>query len=176
MNRCRVPISMNIRRSCSRIRRAYHAFRARLRRARVSVALLAMLTLALGEPLLCIIHCQIWMPFAYQSYFSAQPAHMHHHMPGMIMPDEAATTAATATVVVSPMPEGEVSCFMLRADGNHGGVPLHVPPSPIHDLLPSLALLILLMLLTGRHTAAALRDPPNAPHPLQLRPPIPFAV
>jgi len=39
----------------------------RLRSARATVALLVLLTLSLGEPLLCIIHCQIWLPIAYSN-------------------------------------------------------------------------------------------------------------
>jgi hypothetical protein len=166
---------MNIRRYQRQARRAYRALRARLRRARVTVALLVVLMLALGEPLLCILHCQIWLPIAYHSYFAAQHAHMHHTSPNAMLSAEAA--AATGTIVVSsPLPESDPSCFMLRAAGNHDGAPLHVPPSPVHDLLPTLVLLIMLVLFAGMHSAAPLRDPPNIPHPLQLRPPIPFAV
>ena len=170
-----MPISVKIRGYYSQFRRAYGAFRSRLRRARLSVALLGVLALALGEPLLCIIHCQIWIPFAYQSYFVAQHAHMHHTTSDALMSAEAAT-ARNAAFVVAPLPAGDPSCFMLRAAGDHNGIPLHVPPSPVHDLLPTLVVLILLVLLTSIQPAAAPRDPPNVPHPLPLRPPIPFAV
>jgi len=170
-----VPISATIRSYYRQIRRTYGALRARLRRARVAVALLAVLMLALGEPLLCILHCQIWIPFAYQNYFAAQHAHMHHTSPHALMSAEAAT-ARSAASVASPLPAGDPSCFMLRADGDHHGVPFHVPPAPVHDLLPTLVALIVLVVLTGIHLAAAPRDPPNAPYPLHLRPPIPFAV
>jgi len=169
-----VQISSNIRRSYHRVRRAYGALRARLRRTHVGVALLAMLMLTIGEPLLCVIHCQVWIPFAHQNYSTAQHAHMHHHMPGMIMLAEAAPAGAAA--VASPVPESAPGCFMLRAGGNHGDVPFHVPPSPIHDLMPTLGLLSLLVLLASIYLPAATRDPPNAPRPLHLRPPIPFAV
>ena len=49
--------------------------------------LLALLTLSFfGEPLLCIAHCDLWLPFAYARYFAApQPLHHHHHTPGMNM-------------------------------------------------------------------------------------------
>jgi len=166
---------MKIRRYYSQLRRTYGALRARLRRARLAVGLLVVLTLALGEPLLCIVHCQIWIPFAYQSYFAAQHAHMHHTTSDALMSAEAAT-ARSAVFVASPLPAGELNCFMLRATGNHNGEPLHMPPSPVHDLLPTLVVLILLVLLTSIQPAAAPRDPPNVPHPLPLRPPIPFAV
>lgn len=170
-----MPISVKIRGYYSQFRRAYGAFRSRLRRARLSVALLGVLTLALGEPLLCIIHCQIWIPFAYQSYFAAQHAHMHHTTSDALMSAEAAT-ARNAALVVAPLPAGDPSCFLMRAAGDHNGIPVYVPPAPVHDLLPTLVVLILLVLLTSIHSAAAPRDPPNVPHPLPLRPPIPFAV
>jgi len=166
---------MKIRRYYSQLRRTYGALRARLRRARLAVGLLVVLTLALGEPLLCIVHCQIWIPFAYQSYFAAQHAHMHHTTSDALMSAETAT-ARSAVFGASPLPAGDLNCFMLRATGNHEGAPLHMPPSPVHDLLPTLVVLILLVLLTSIQPAAAPRDPPNVPHPLPLRPPIPFAV
>jgi len=170
-----VPISIKIRRYYGQVKRAYGALRARLRRARVAVGMLMVLMLALGEPLLCIVHCQIWIPFAYQSYFATQHVHMHHTSSHAMMSAETATATSTG-FVASPLPAGDPSCFMLRAVGNHDSVPLHVPPSPVHDLLPTLVVLIMLVLLMSIRPAAAPRDPPNAPHPLLLRPPIPFAV
>jgi hypothetical protein len=140
----------------------------------VGVALVAALMLTVGEPLLCVIHCQVWIPFAHQNYSAAQHAHMHHHMPGMIMPPESAPAGATA--VASPVPDSTSGCFMLSAGGNHGDVPFHVPPSPIHDLVPTLGLLSLLLLLVSIYSPAAPRDPPTAPRIILLRPPIPFAV
>jgi hypothetical protein len=170
-----VSISTNIRSSYNQIRRTYRAIRARLRRARASMALLVVLVLALGEPLLCIVHCQIWIPFAYQSYFATQHAHMHHTSSHAMISAETATASSAASIAAA-LPESDSSCFMLRAVGNHDGAPFHVPPSPVHDLLPTPVVLILLVLLTSIYPAAVPRDPPNAPHPFQLRPPIPFAV
>jgi len=43
------------------------------------------LTAGLGEPLACIIHCQLWLPFAYPSLFASGHPHHHHHAPGMNM-------------------------------------------------------------------------------------------
>jgi hypothetical protein len=169
-----VQISATIRSYYGRVRRAYGALRARLRRARVAVALLAVLTLALGEPLLCIIHCQIWLPIAYHSYFAAQHTHMRHTS-SSVMSAEAAT-ASGATFVSAPLPASVPSCFMLRAAGNRDGVPFHVPPSPVHDLLPTLVVLIMLVLLTSIRPAAPPGDPPHITHSPRLRPPIPFAA
>ncbi|MEP7189714.1 MAG: hypothetical protein ABI901_11050, partial [Roseiflexaceae bacterium] len=138
-----------------------------------TLALLVLLTLSLGEPLLCILHCQIWLPIAYHSYFAAQHAHMHHASSHVIS-NEAG--AANGTLIVSPLPANHASCFMLRADGNHDGVPFHVVPSPIHDVLPTLLALLMLVWLTSTHPAAPPGDPPRIAHPPRLRPPIPFAA
>lgn len=156
-----------------RARRAYHALRTRLRSARTTVALLVVLTLSLGEPLLCIIHCQIWLPIAYHSYFAGQHAHMHHAS-SHVMSAEADT--ANGRLLVSPLPANDASCLMLRANGNHDGVPFHVTPSPVHDVLPTLVALLMLVWLTSARPAAPPGDPPRIAHPPRLRPPIPFAA
>jgi hypothetical protein len=169
-----VQISATIRDSYSQAKRAYGALRARLRRARVAVALLTVLMLMLGEPLLCIIHCQIWLPIAYHGYFAAQHAHMHHTTSHAILSAEAA--AHGTAFVSSPLPDADPGCFMLRAAGNHDGVPFYVPPSPVHDLLPTLVLMIMLLLLTRARTAAPPGGPPRITHSPQLRPPILFAA
>jgi hypothetical protein len=170
-----VQIRATIRRYYGQVRRAFGALRARLRRARVAVALLAVLTLALGEPLLCIIHCQLWLPIAYHSYFAAQHAHMHHTTSNAMMSAEAAT-AGGATFISARLPASDPSCFMLRAAGNRDGVPFHVLPSPVHDLLPTLVVLLMLVLLTSKRPAAPPGDPPQTAHSPLLRPPIPFAA
>jgi hypothetical protein len=170
-----VSIRMNIRRCYGQVKRAYRALRSRLRRTRVAVGMLVVLLLALGEPLLCIIHCQIWMPYAHHSYSAAQHAHMHHTSSHAMMSAEPATTGSTG-LVASRLPSGDANCFMLRPVGSHDGAPLHEPPSPVHDLLPTLVALIALVLLTSIHLAAPPGAPPKVPPPLLLRPPIPFAV
>lgn len=166
---------MKIRSYYGQVKRAYRALRARLRRARVAVGMLVVLMLALGEPLLCIVHCQIWIPFTYQSYFATQHAHMHHTSSHAMVSAET-VTARSAAFGASPLPASDSSCFMLRAAGNHDGAPFHMPPSPVHDLLPTLVMLIMLVLLTSIRPATASHDPPNVPRPLPLRPPISFAV
>jgi hypothetical protein len=170
-----VPIRAIICSYYRRARRAYGALRTRLRCARVSVGLITVLVLALGEPLLCILHCQIWLPIAYHSYFAAQHAHMHHTTSHAMISAETVAARGTA-FVASPLPDGDPSCFMLRAAGNHDGTPFHVPPSPVHDLLPTVVVLIMLVLLTGARSAAPPGDPPHMAYSPRLRPPIPFAA
>ena len=168
-----MQLRATIRSYAGRVRRAYRALRIRLRSVRAAVALLVLLTLSLGEPLLCIIHCQIWLPIAYHSYFAAQHAHMHHGS-SHVMPGEASTS--TDMPLVSALPATDASCFMLRADGNRDGMPFHVTPSPVHDILPTLLVLLTLIWLLSTQPAAPPGDPPRIIHPPRLRPPIPFAA
>jgi len=151
----------------------YGALRRRLRSARAAVALLVLLTLSLGEPLLCIIHCQIWLPIAYHGSFAGQHAHMHHASSTVMA---AQATSADDAILISPLPATNASCFMLRAAGAHDGGPFHVPPSPVHDILPTLVALIMLVWLTSTRPVAPPGDPPRTAHPPRLRPPIPFAA
>jgi hypothetical protein len=175
-----VQIRATIRSYYGQVRRAYRALRARLRSARAAVALLVLL-LSLGEPLLCIVHCQIWLPIAYHSYSAAQHSyahhahHAHHGSANATMSDNTAA-AGGAILVSAPLSASVPSYFMLRAAANRDGVPFHVPPSPVHDLLPTLVALIVLVLLMSIRPAAPPGDPPRILHPPQLRPPIPFAA
>jgi len=146
-----------------------------LRRERAAVALLVLLTLGLGEPLLCIIHCEFWLPMAYHSYFAAQHPHNHagHHAQ---LNDEATTpataAAASATSIRAAEESAATSCFMQGGLGTGAPVPFHVPPSPVHDMLPTLLLVLILVLLIHARPLAPPGDPPPAPISLLFRPPI----
>lgn len=163
---------------CGTARRLYRAWRARLRRDRAPFTLLALLTLSFfGEPLLCIAHCDLWLPFAYARYFAApQPLHHHHHTPGMNMGliDAAPQAPAGGSAIERGLPLATPGCLMRGASG--GEVPFHVPPSPVHDMLPVLAALLIVLAALG----IALPAPPADPPPIfirpPLRPPIPLAV
>jgi hypothetical protein len=173
-----VLIRATIRSYVGKAKRAYRALRTRLRSARAAVALLVLLTLSLGEPLLCIIHCQVWLPIAYHSYFAAQHTHMHHeHMQHGSSHTMAAEPADVGgTIGAAPLPASDTNCFMQRATGAGDSTPFHVPPSPVHDLLPALVVLLSLVWLSSARPAAPPGDPPRISHPPQLRPPIPFAA
>jgi hypothetical protein len=175
-----VRIRTTIRQWQSQLKRQWRALRARLRREGAAVGLLALLTLGLGEPLLCIIHCQIWLPSAYHSYFAAQNQHAHHdqhahhgqHGLGARM--SAAANEGSVVLTPSHASANDPSCLMPRAAGDHGGVPFHVPPSPIHDVLPVFLTLSIAMLVLHTRPAAPPGDPPQRVWPPPLRPPIPF--
>src|SRR5215510_10486683 len=53
-------------------------WRARFRRNRTTIALLLLLLLSPGKTLLCIFHCQFWLPIMFPSYFAAPHTHHHH--------------------------------------------------------------------------------------------------
>jgi hypothetical protein len=158
-----------------KVRRQWHAWRARLRRQRAAVTLLALLMLSLGEPLICIIHCQFWLPFAYRSYFAAQHRHDHQGHSTALVPGATASINSAAPVFSS---EGspDPTCFMYDGVGDGASVPFHVPPSPVHDIVLALLLLIMPVLLTRFLPESPPGDPPDIPLFRLLRPPIPFAV
>jgi hypothetical protein len=106
-----------------RLRRRWNAWRTQLRRGRASVALFVLLTLGLGEPLMCVIHCQFWLPSALQSYFALQHHHHHHTQTASARP-------AGAAAITLPAAADSSICFVRSTSGN-GTVPFHVPPSPI---------------------------------------------
>jgi hypothetical protein len=154
------------------VQRRWSAMRRRLRRERAAVTLMVLLTLGLGEPLLCIIHCQIWLPIAFNSYFAAQHRHDHHHHPMTAGATHAGLTAAGSThaaTVASPAPADMTEC---QLGGGSGSVPFHVPPSPVHDMIPALAVLSLVPLLIRAYLTAPPGDPPRIFLPPRLRPPI----
>jgi hypothetical protein len=143
--------------------------------------LLVLLTIGIGEPLLCIIHCEFWLPMAYHSYFAAQ--HQHTHAPAgyyIQAGDEAATpviaSAAGAMSFRSAEASASTVCFMQGGLGTGAPVPFHVPPSPVHDMLPTLLLVLLPILLAHARPLAPPGDPPPAPIPLFFRPPILRAI
>jgi hypothetical protein len=158
--------------------RQERALRARLRREGAAVGLLMLLTLGLGEPLLCILHCQVWLPSAYAGYFAPQDLHsqhMHHNhhdmsaMPGMAASEGRSTLTPSHAAALDP------SCFMAHAAGDQSGVPFHVPPSPIHDVLPIVVTLSIAMLALYARPADPPGDPPHHAWPPPLRPPIRLA-
>jgi hypothetical protein len=174
-----VRISTTFRNWYRQRRRQWHALRARLRHQRAGIALVVLLSLSLGEPLLCIIHCQLWIPFVYQSYFAAQRPHNHHTHTAYTGPTLVATSLSQAidgSQVRAAAPAAGPIYFMHCTVQGASDTPFHVPPSPVHDVLPALMTVLAFVLVRRVRPAAAPGDPPNVPHPLRLRPPISFAV
>jgi hypothetical protein len=160
-----------------RIKRALHAWRVRLCGRRAAVVLLLLLTFGLGEPMLCIIHCQIWLPIALQNYLAAQHAHMHHHhVQGAAAPaGQSAVAAGGAAAIASTGPANAATCALQSGPGS-GSSPVYIPPSPVHDAIPALLLLLLVSFAVSGRPPPLPANPPNVFYAPPLRPPISFAV
>jgi hypothetical protein len=152
----------------------WRAWRRRCRRDQAALTLFALLSLAVFEPLLCILHCQVWIPFVLQNYFTTQ--HHHHHMMASAADMDDADMAGmvhisgASTAHVTAQPDG---CPFYR--GHSSGVPIPVPPSPVHEVTLPLLLLVLMVLLAAMQPATPLTGPPRVFIPVPLRPPIPIA-
>jgi hypothetical protein len=75
-----------------------------------------VLLLALVEPLVCILHCELWFPA--HAVAAATSHHGHHGH---------ATPAAEAG--------GAARCHLGGAEDS-SSTPAHVPPSPVHEAAP----------------------------------------
>ena len=157
------------------IRHQWRAWRGRRRRDHAVLALVALLSLGVFEPLLCIIHCQFWIPFALQNYFATQHQHHHHMMPaGAADMDDADMAGMVhtpgAALVQAARPDG---CPQYRGHSSDATVP--PLPSPVHEMTLTLLLLAPVVLLVALQPAAPLTGPPRVFIPVPLRPPIPIA-
>jgi hypothetical protein len=131
-----------------------------------------MLSLAVFEPLLCIVHCQLWMPFAERSYFGAQHQHHHIHIQAASTASAPAlANAADPALIQVAAPAAGCAIHM----GSPSGSPLSPPPSPVHETLLTLVLPIFIILLAVAYPSAPLTGPPRVFVPVRLRPPIPIA-
>jgi hypothetical protein len=134
------------------------------------VALVALLSLGLFEPLLCIIHCQFWMPFALQHYAAPQHHHhvIHHHV--MMNMGDIAGMAHASSSTLAPSAVSPAGCSL--SSGHGSGLPLLPPPSPVHEVVLALVLLLPVLLLIAVQLATPPTGPPRVCVPVPLRPPI----
>jgi hypothetical protein len=154
-------------------KRRLRLWRGRLRRDRGALALVMMLSLAIFEPLLCIVSCQLWMSLALSGNVPAQHQHQHQHMHTQAASIAAAPIlahAADAPIVHEPTAAG---CSLHI--GYPSGSPLPATPSPLHETLLTLALPLFVLLLAVVYLSAPLTEPPRVFVPILLRPPIPIA-
>jgi hypothetical protein len=159
-------------------KRALLAWRVRLLSGRAAVALLLLFTLGLGEPVLCIIHCQIWLPIAFHSYFAAQHAHMHHHnLAGVTAaPAEPPVARIAGAAAIAPTASTDSPTCAFQSGSSSGSSPFYIPPSPVHDAIPALLLLLLVSLVVAAHPPPLAARPPHVFCEPPLRPPISSAV
>ena len=154
-------------------KRRWRAWRGRLWRGRVALALTVMLSLAVFEPLLCIVHCQLWIPFAERSYFGAQHQHHHHIYTQTASAAFAPAPANAADPALAQVAAPAAACTIHMSSPS--GSPLSPPPSPVHETLLTLVLPIFIVLLAVVYFSMPLTAPPRVFVPVPLRPPIPIA-
>jgi len=165
-----------IRESVRLLGRRWRAWRARLRRLRARVALLAIFTLGLSGPMICILHCQLWLPLAFHSYFAAQHQHVHYQHMHMAQASDPAPSTVAGAMVQPTSDQGMPLCAWYIQNGTGSDVPFYVPPSPVQDMVAPITLLLIVLLLISIAPAAPPGDPPQFLAPPPLRPPIPIAL
>jgi hypothetical protein len=154
-----------------RLKRRWGTWHARLRRNRRAVALAVIVWLVMSsEPLMCIIHCDLWLPAVYGSYLAGTHQHHHHHTGASA---GASDSQAAAAPFVQPSAATFELCF-LSAGGSD--VPFHVPPSPVHEMLPTVLIPLLVALALVAYATAPPDDAPTVFFPPPLRPPTSFAA
>jgi hypothetical protein len=156
-----------------RLKRRWQMWRPRLRRERATIALLALLTLGFFEPLICILHCQIWLPIALHSYFAAQ--HPHQRADHALHASPAQPARETEPTAAQPSSD-QRWCFMDAGHGAPSDRPSGVPPSPVHEMIPVLVVTLVVALLRRSCPIAPPGTPPGRSFPPPLRPPILLAV
>jgi hypothetical protein len=130
-----------------------------------------VLSLAVFEPLLCIVHCQLWIPFVLHNYFAADHHHHMHNQAAAALAVPVAASEVPAALDQNAVPAG--GCAIHA--GHPSGSPLSPLPSPLHEMLLTLVLPILIVLLAVAYPSAPLTDPTRVFIPVPLRPPIPIA-
>ena len=150
-----------------------------------------LIGISLGEPLLCILHCQVWLPLMLGQH--AAMAH-HHHMPGMDMStmgmaDMAGMSMSTmdmstvdmAGMGISSMDVGSndpaapaMACHIRGTAGSDA--PFHIPPSPVHELILAFMLTSVVLLLSHHLPEEMAAYPPNPFIAPPFQPPRPFAM
>lgn len=154
------------------IRRACRWLRCCGRRLqRNSVTLLVLLVLGLGEPLICIIHCDVWMPLMARAMLLASipPAPHAHHAHQHV-----GTHHREASPAVVPIPStlpAHVALLCTMRPGDSGPSPL-VPLSLQHDLLLVAAALFGILLLLAAFRRYALLRPLFRAYPPPHPPPV----
>ena len=145
-----------------RIRRELEGFVARLHQRSGTILLVLALFLGLAEPLLCIIHCQLWRPAL--NGISAHAAHHNHsaaHGHGN-RPTEGVTPAGNSDA------SNNTHCFMASGDTSGSYQP---PPSPVHEGFLLLSILLVILLPLAFQSLRVFSAPPLIPHPPLAPPP-----
>lgn len=133
------------------------------RHAPIVAALLVLLAVSVGEPILCIAHCQLLLPAA-----AGQPAaHAAHRHGGAVA--VATYSSAPAAVSAGAQTSASDGCPLHSAGESDRSIP--PPPSPIHDLVIAAVSFLAVLLLRGRCPAPERMSAPRTTDPPPLPPP-----
>lgn len=150
------------------IRVALRSWRGRLRGRHGAVALLALLTIGLLEPLACILHCEVWEDLLRASSLAAHRHGAHHHvMPGGATM-RAGATAGDQAALASAAPD-DVPCLVQ----SQSHLPHGIFPQPFHEMALTFAIVVAALGFVERLLLVPPRPPPLVAHVPPLRPPIP---
>jgi hypothetical protein len=125
---------------------------------------LVVLALGLGEPLVCIIHCQFWLPIVLPSLASAH----HYHTHATAVPSNSEPLLTTGGAATLP---GIASCLMRQGPLTDSDLSIPVPASPVHEMVLAIVALLAVVPLISRVSPAPLTHPPCVVFPPPLRPP-----
>jgi hypothetical protein len=123
-----------------------------------------VLALGLGEPLVCIIHCQFWLPIVLPSLASAH----HYHTHATAVPSNSEPLLTTGGAATLP---GIASCLMRQGPLTDSDLSIPVPASPVHEMVLAIVALLAVVPLISRVSPAPLTHPPCVVFPPPLRPP-----
>jgi hypothetical protein len=125
--------------------------------ARPSAVLLLTLCFAFAEPLACIIHCELYVPWLAQHQYSYQH-HQHSQTPEVASGTAGAGAPAAEAFVAQPtaLPANS-NCFQASGGGSS---PAQAPPSPVHEVILA-ALLVLAGIAPGFGMPARAAPPPR---------------
>ena len=153
------------------VRWAIRRWRARLRRDGAAIALLVLLLFGVGEPLLCIVHCYLWLPIAFPQFVAAH----HHHNVDLSTGQTTASSRLTTAGSIFPTQESPTPACHLHTGSGPASLPFSVSPTPVHEMIPPLLLLLIPLLLLLTRLAAPPGDAPLMFISPPFRPPIPLA-
>src|SRR4029078_10546593 len=97
--------------------------------------------------------------------------HAHAAHSGQSLAAELPTRTIGGLPVNAAAPAAGSSYFMNCTVQGASDMPFHVPPSPVHDILPALTAVIALVLISHTRTAPAPGHPHNIAPPLLPRAP-----
>jgi hypothetical protein len=134
-----------------------------------SSVLLIALCLLFAEPITCLIHCQIYVPWLVRH----QRVHQHQQRVQHVLLPMKPDSQSVQPFVTAPDTATQGSlCFQVR--GDHPSSGLFTPPSPVHDILLLTPMALIGLALSLRLRVRAPLRPPDYAIPPPTPPPLPL--